>query len=131
MSTILKGTLSAPGKIASGTGIAQDNIIFAMVLFAFVVWITTKGELPVYLSFFKPGASQGPPTNPVTASSTTGSVTSNVNETVASGIGQIGKVIAGAATGNTVGAVGGAIYNGVIQQPLNIIKSLGKSLGIM
>jgi len=56
---------------ATDVGIAQDNIIFAMLLFGFVVWITTKGELATYLAFFKPG-SAGIPTNPVTASSTSG-----------------------------------------------------------
>lgn len=55
------------------TGIAQDNIIFAMILFAFVVWITTKGELPTYAAFFKPGSGVlGPTPVPVSASSTTG-----------------------------------------------------------
>lgn len=65
----LKG---ASRGVSQVTGIAQDNIIFAMLLFAFVVWITTKGELTLYLSFFKPGAAAGPATDPVTASSTTG-----------------------------------------------------------
>ena len=49
---------------ATDVGIAQDNIIFAMLLFGFVVWITTKGELATYLALFKPG-SAGIPTNPV------------------------------------------------------------------
>lgn len=47
---------SAARSVAQSTGIAQDNIIFAMVVFAFVVWITTKGELKTYLQFFTPGS---------------------------------------------------------------------------
>lgn len=76
MSAILKGTLKAPARIAAGTGIAQDNIIFAMLLFAFVVWITTKKELPIYLSFFKSGKTQGLPADHITASPTTGGASS-------------------------------------------------------
>jgi hypothetical protein len=49
--------------VSQATGIAQDNIIFAMVLFAFVVWVTSKGELSIYLGFFKPGAN--PTSNPL------------------------------------------------------------------
>ena len=69
---IAQAALAAPRRIAGVTGIAQDNIIFAAVLFAFVVWITSKGELPTYIAFFKPGASQGPTPVTVVASSTTG-----------------------------------------------------------
>jgi hypothetical protein len=61
---------SASRQVVSG-GIAQDNIIFAMLLFAFVVWITTKGELKTYLAFFAPGTGAGPPVQAATASSTT------------------------------------------------------------
>lgn len=73
------------------TGIAQDNIIFAMVLFAFVVWITTKGELPTYAAFFKPGSGAlGPTPVTVAASSTTGQTSTpanpNVGTTVGAGI---------------------------------------------
>jgi hypothetical protein len=67
------GIVSATKQISSATGIAQDNVIFAMRLFAFIVWITTKGELGTYLAFFKPGAATGAPTDPITATSTTGS----------------------------------------------------------
>lgn len=71
--SILRHAIAAPSRIAASTGIAQDNIIFALVLFAFVVWITTKGELGKYLSFFTPVAGkQGPVSPDVTASSTTG-----------------------------------------------------------
>jgi hypothetical protein len=65
---------TARGSI-SAVGIGQDDIIFAMVLFAFVVWITTRGELQKYLSFFTPGATQGPTTNPITATPASGSST--------------------------------------------------------
>lgn len=64
----------AVSRVPSAAGIGQDDIIFAMLTFAFVVWITTKGELPIYLAFFKPGTgAQGPTPIGVTASSTTGS----------------------------------------------------------
>lgn len=67
MSRIASAALAAPQRIAASTGVAQDNIIFAVVLFAFVIWITSKGELPTYIAFFKPGATQGPVTSPITA----------------------------------------------------------------
>lgn len=67
-----KGALSASRRVINNPGIAQDNVIFAMLLFAFVVWITTKGELGTYLAFFKPGTGTGPITDPIVASSTTG-----------------------------------------------------------
>lgn len=66
----------AVSRVPSAAGIGQDDIIFAMLAFAFVVWITTKGELPIYLAFFKPGTgAQGPAPVAVTASSTTGTST--------------------------------------------------------
>lgn len=71
--SLLRHVAAAPSRVANATGLSQDNIIFAMVLFAFVVWITTKGELPTYLSYFKPVAgTQGPAATHVQASSTTG-----------------------------------------------------------
>jgi hypothetical protein len=73
--TVRGATSQAVQGSISAVGIGQDDIIFAMVLFAFVVWITTKGELPKYLSFFIPGATQGPPTSPVTATPATGAAT--------------------------------------------------------
>jgi hypothetical protein len=73
------GIVSVPKQIAAATGIAQDNVIFAMILFAFIVWITTKGELQTYIAFFKPGAATGPATDPVTASSTTGGATGSTS----------------------------------------------------
>jgi hypothetical protein len=70
------GIVSATNQIAASTGIAQDNVIFAMIAFAFIVWITSKGELPTYLAFFKPGSNGvGNPLGidtTVTPSSTTG-----------------------------------------------------------
>jgi hypothetical protein len=80
------------------TGIAQDNIIFAMILFAFVVWITTKGELATYAAFFKPGAGAlGPTPDTVTASSTSGTSTpvqgACPGTTNAPGSGIIGQIL--------------------------------------
>lgn len=72
MSAVAKAALNAPSKLAAASGISQDNIIFALVAFAFVVWITTKGELPTYLGFFKPSGSLGPVSTAISASSTTG-----------------------------------------------------------
>jgi len=65
------GAVSSVNRITV-PGISQDNIIFAALLFAFIVWITSKGELPTYIAFFKPGASQGPTPVPVTATPSTG-----------------------------------------------------------
>jgi hypothetical protein len=69
---IAQAVAAAPRRIAATTGIAQDNIIFAGIMFAFVVWITTKGELPTYLKFFTPGANPGPPVAKVSATSSSG-----------------------------------------------------------
>jgi hypothetical protein len=52
----------------TSTGISQDNIIFGMVLLAFVIFITLKGELSTYMGFFARGASQGPSAVPVSTS---------------------------------------------------------------
>jgi hypothetical protein len=85
--SLLRHAIAAPSRVAASTGLSQDNIIFAMVLFSFVVWITTKGELGKYLSFFTPVAGkQGPVTDPVTPSPTTGGNTSSpaVNNAVGS-----------------------------------------------
>lgn len=46
--------------ILSG-GIPQDNIIFAFIFLAFVIFITVKGELRTYMGFFVPGNATGPP----------------------------------------------------------------------
>jgi hypothetical protein len=75
--------------VSQATGIAQDNIIFAMVLFAFVVWVTTKGELSTYLGFFKPGANAT--SNPlgidttVTATSSAGAAIPGATQSPSSG----------------------------------------------
>jgi hypothetical protein len=58
--------LSVPKAALNSTGISQDNIIFGMVLLAFVIFITLKGELRIYMGFFTPGASEGPSAIPVT-----------------------------------------------------------------
>jgi hypothetical protein len=62
---ILQGTRAA----VTTTGISQDNIIFGMLLLAFVIFITIKGELPTYMGFFTPSKSQGPAAVPVTVGS--------------------------------------------------------------
>ena len=38
---------------------SQSTLIFAGVFFAFFVFITAKGELPLYLSFFGVGGVKG------------------------------------------------------------------------
>jgi hypothetical protein len=55
----------------------QSNIIFGALLLAFIVYITMRGELPIYMGFFVPsngtststssnnGGSTYTPTNPV------------------------------------------------------------------
>lgn len=106
-----------------------------MLLFAFIVWVTTKGELPTYLAFFKPGAAAGPPTDPIKASPTTGAASpaATVAGTALAGVQQGAAIVNGAVTGGVSGAakaVGGAIYNGVITQPLNAIQSIGKAIGL-
>jgi hypothetical protein len=58
--------------VGTSTGIGQDNIIFGMVLLAFVIFITLKGELRIYMGFFTPSGSLGPAAVPVsTAAQTT------------------------------------------------------------
>jgi hypothetical protein len=102
---VAKGAFKASRQVINNPGIAQDNVIFAMILFAFIVWITTKGELPKYISFFKPGAATGPATDPVTASSTTGATTpsSVVNNTVTG----INNAVNGTAIGSAITALTG------------------------
>lgn len=65
-----RNAFQASRSAINNPGIAQDNVIFAVLLFGFVVWITTKGELPTYLAFFKPG-NAGIPAVTVNPSSTT------------------------------------------------------------
>jgi hypothetical protein len=59
----------------TSVGISQDNIIFGMVLLAFVIFITIKGELSTYMSFFTPGANLGPAAVPVSTSATASTTT--------------------------------------------------------
>lgn len=99
---------------ATNNFIAQDDIIFAMVLFAFIIWITTKGELQTYLGFFKPGtnAANGQTgalgiDQYVTASSTSGAAANPIGQAV-SAAGNAGNAI-GQATGiqQAIGAIPG------------------------
>jgi len=39
----------------------QSNVIFGMILLAFVVFITTRGELPVYLNLIRGSTASGKP----------------------------------------------------------------------
>jgi hypothetical protein len=69
------GAIQGAIKGTTGVAIAQDNIIFGLVLLAFVIWIVQKGELPTYLSFFK-GQGGGFQPVPVTGTpATTGTST--------------------------------------------------------
>ena len=97
------GAVSGANRVRV-SGISQDNIIFAAVLFSFIIWITSKGELPRYISFFNPsGTKQGPPVSSFTASSTTGTTPAQAaaNQSNATVAGQVG-----AALGNATGATG-------------------------
>jgi hypothetical protein len=67
--------LSVPKRALQSTGISQDNIIFGMVLLAFVIFITIKGELRTYMAFFTPGANQGPSAVPVSTTAQTSTTT--------------------------------------------------------
>lgn len=124
----------AAKSVSQATGIAQDNVIFAMLLFAFVVWITTKGELGKYLAFFKPGTNVS--TNSlgiddyVTASSTTGSAANPIGQAV-SAAGNAGNAI-GQATGiqQAVGAIPGvATVKSWLTSP-SMQQGLGTTLGL-
>ena len=126
-------TRGASRSVASTTGISQDNIIFAMLILAFVIYITVKDELPTYLAFFKPTDHLRPAVDTVSVGSDSNPVSSAASGTLASGVGQAGSIISGATTGGITGAakaVGGAIYNGIVTQPLSMIKGIGKSIGI-
>jgi hypothetical protein len=89
--------IAAPRQLSSVSGISQDNIIFAMILLSFIIWITSKGELPTYIAFFKPG-NIGLPLDLITATSSTGTNTGqtstptnpNTGTVVAAGNGQPG-----------------------------------------
>jgi hypothetical protein len=39
----------------------QSTVIFGTLLFAFIVYITLRGQLPAYLDLFKPGANTSSP----------------------------------------------------------------------
>jgi hypothetical protein len=100
-------------------GISQDNIIFAAVLFSFLVWITSKGELPRYISFFNPSkTTQGPPVSSFSATPTTGSAILSAATTGAA------TNAANLASGN----IGTAIGNAVISEPATLINSITKNL---
>lgn len=103
--SVLRHIAAAPSKVAAATGIAQDNVIFAMVLFAFVVWVTTKGELGLYLSFFTPGSGAGPPVDTVTASSTTGAAAIPSSSVLSGPLGNVVNSVQSA--GDTLGKATG------------------------
>lgn len=114
--SLLRHVAAAPSRVANATGLSQDNIIFAMVFFAFIVWITSKGELPTYLSYFKPVAGkQGPAATNVQASSTTGASTPSA--AVNSAVGAINNAI-------TSNPVGGAI-SAALGKPLTLSTTPG------
>lgn len=69
---MLRQAVSATKAVGTATGVSQDNIIFGLVLLAFVVYITVKGELPIYLGFFTPQSQLGPATDTVAATSASG-----------------------------------------------------------
>lgn len=79
-------TRGAVKSIATSTDVSQDNIIFGLILLAFVIYITVKGELPTYLGFFTPQAGLGPKPQTVTATSagTSSTPTSAVTTTPSS-----------------------------------------------
>ena len=54
----------------------QDTVIAAFVFLAFIVFITLKGELPVYMGFFVPGSS-GTATGPALKTPGTPGVTAD------------------------------------------------------
>lgn len=107
--SLLRHVAAAPSRVASATGLSQDNIIFAMVLFAFLVWITTKGELPTYLSYFKPvTGKQGPAATNVQASSTTAPPTASSVPSGGDGANPVTGVVSGLA-----GAAGASTNTGI------------------
>jgi hypothetical protein len=105
MATIGKASGAIQGAIkgTTGVGIAQDNIIFGLVLLAFVLWIIQKGELQTYLSFFK-GQGGGFQPVPVTGSAATDALNSTNNAVTnagatlgnLTGASNIGKYLSGA-----------------------------------
>lgn len=59
----------------------QSNVIFATLLFAFIVYITIRGQLPAYLDLFRGKGSSGGTSAAVTPSSTTKGDTGNSIDT--------------------------------------------------
>lgn len=55
--------MRTPIPKASSLGISQDNIIFGMVILAFIIYISMKGELKTYLGFFTPAAASSSTTS--------------------------------------------------------------------
>jgi len=56
MAVQLRTPLPAPASV----GISQDNIMFGLILLAFMIFITMKGKLSIYMGFFAPGGSSAP-----------------------------------------------------------------------
>jgi hypothetical protein len=102
--------LSVPKAALNSTGISQDNIIFGMVLLAFVIFITLKGELRIYMGFFTPGASQGPSAVPVSTAAqatTVGSGTPGLSANPLAGVPGIPSILGGVPL-SSVFSLGGA-----------------------
>jgi hypothetical protein len=109
----------------TSTGISQDNIIFGMVLLAFVIFITLKGELRTYMGFFTPSGSLGPAAVPVStaaqtstpvATAQTGAINGLINST---GLGGLITSLTGvnplsvSVTPNSIASGIGSIFSGI------------------
>jgi hypothetical protein len=128
------GAIQGAIKGTTGVAIAQDNIIFGLVLLAFVLWIVQKGELQTYLAFFK---GQGAGFVPVPVTGTPAQAAANSAQQTA--VGQ-----AGAALGNLTGASGfgntqiGSAIRGFLNSPsaqatpssIPFVGGFFKSLGL-
>lgn len=77
----------------------QSNKIFAAIFIAFIVYITMKGELPVYLTFIRGGGAQPTPSSASGASNSSGQ-----------SFGVLGDIITGKSDGSP-----GAIFTSAIQ----------------
>lgn len=122
--SLLRHVAAAPSRVASATGLSQDNIIFAMVLFAFVVWIVSKGELPLYLSYFKPvTGKQGPAATNVQASSTSAPPTASSVPSGGDGANPVTGVLPG------IAGFAGASTNTGINNAINSITGGGSGPG--
>lgn len=63
----------------------QSNFIFGMILLAFIVFITTRGELPAYISLLRGGTASGDTGGASGAAADSATSSGNIGQTLTKG----------------------------------------------